>query len=462
MSDAFISYSRSDSAFARRLHDTLVARGKEVWIDWEDIRPSADWMATIYQAIEDADAFVFVISPTSVGSDVCARELAHAVTHHKRIVPIVVDEVDVRNLPGAAARHQWIRATPDVDFETVVEELLQTLQIDPVWVRRHTEWLGRALKWEQGDRDRGLLLNGRETTAAESWLTEYEQGAEPAPTELQRELIRESRRAASRRQRIVFVATATALVVSLAATVVAVVQRNQANDQKEQAQVQALLGSARAELALDPSLGARLAVEAYARRATPITEALLRKSMVAVGQRTTLKGHGATVNDAAFSPDGKRIVTASDDGTAEVWDAASGDQLQMLKGHGGAVSRAAFSPDGKRIVTASEDKTARLWDAETGKPIGEPLTGHDGPVLSAAFSPDGKRIVTASLDKTARLWDAETGKPIGEPLTGHEDDVNSAAFSPDGKRIVTASDDKTARLWDADTGKPIGAAAHRP
>ena len=109
---------------------------------------------------------------------------------------------------------------------------------------------------------------------------------------------------------------------------------------------------------------------------------------------------------------------------------------------------AAFSPDGKRIVTASEDKTARLWDAETGEPIGEPLKGHADTVYSAAFSPDGKRIVTASADKTARLWDAETGKPIGELLKGHTDSVHSAAFSPDGKRVVTASGDKTARLWE--------------
>ena len=82
------------------------------------------------------------------------------------------------------------------------------------------------------------------------------------------------------------------------------------------------------------------------------------------------------------------------------------------------MTSAAFSPDGKRIVTASEDKTARLWDAETGKQIGEPLKGHTDSVLSAAFSPDGKRIVTASDDKTARLWDADDQQGIGRAASG--------------------------------------------
>ena len=114
--------------------------------------------------------------------------------------------------------------------------------------------------------------------------------------------------------------------------------------------------------------------------------------------------------------------------------------------HQASVEFAQFSPDGKRIVTASWDKTARLWDATTGKPLGEVMKHRDR-VRSAQFSPDGERVVTGSDDRTARIWDAATGRPIGEPMR-HEACVHSAQFSPDGERVVTASDDGTARLWD--------------
>ncbi|MDM9580082.1 ribosome assembly protein 4 [Nostoc sp. GT001] len=160
-------------------------------------------------------------------------------------------------------------------------------------------------------------------------------------------------------------------------------------------------------------------------------------------QLVELKGHTNRVNNATFSPDGRRIVTASDDNTTRVWD-LSGQQLVELKGHTNRVNNASFSMDGKRIVTASDDNTARVWNL-FGQQLVE-LKGHTNYVYNATFSLDGKRIVTASDDNTARVWDL-LGQQLVE-LKGHTDLVNNAIFSPDGQRIVTASDDNTARVWD--------------
>ncbi|KAL4062785.1 hypothetical protein V8B97DRAFT_2091404 [Scleroderma yunnanense] len=169
------------------------------------------------------------------------------------------------------------------------------------------------------------------------------------------------------------------------------------------------------------------------------------------------QGHTDQVRSVAFSPDGTRIVSGSDDKTVRVWDTDRGVQIgSPLQGHTDQVRSVAFSPDGTRIVSGSDDKTVRVWDADRGVQIGSPLQGHTHWVTSVAFSPDGTRVVSGSDDKTVRVWDADRGVQIGSPLQGHTDWVRSVAFSPDGTRIVSGSDDKTVRVWDADRGVQIG------
>jgi tetratricopeptide (TPR) repeat protein len=164
--------------------------------------------------------------------------------------------------------------------------------------------------------------------------------------------------------------------------------------------------------------------------------------------------HTAAVLRVDFSPDGRRVATASPDGTAVVWDAVTGQPAFPPLSHGGAVLLCvAFSPAGDRVVTGGPDGTARLWSARTGQSLLPPLR-HQGAVTDAGFSRDGRRLVTASMDGTARVWDVATGRPVSAAMK-HASALRQAAFSPDGRAVATASGDSTARVWDAATGEPL-------
>ncbi|MBP7077181.1 MAG: WD40 repeat domain-containing protein [Bacteroidales bacterium] len=203
------------------------------------------------------------------------------------------------------------------------------------------------------------------------------------------------------------------------------------------------------------------------------------------------EGHTSYVNTAEFSSDGKYIVTASDDGTAKIWESRSGKLVLILVGHTDKVTQAHFSPDGKSIVTASFDNTVKIWESSSGKLLMS-IDGHTSAVWSAQYSSDGKYIITDSQDGTKGIWESSSGRLIrriecassfkasqfspdgkywvtacdtsaylydtgnGELLQtfqGHSSYVLTACFSPDGKQIVTASWDNTVKLWDCSNGK---------
>jgi WD40 repeat protein len=184
---------------------------------------------------------------------------------------------------------------------------------------------------------------------------------------------------------------------------------------------------------------------------------------LATGQaqlRTTWTGHTGSVRNAAFSPDGAWVITASEDRTARIWSTA-GDASRApleLTGHTLAVTAAAFAPqtaweDFRGLVaTCSEDNTAVLWKFDPAAwtvSKGEPLSGgHTAGITSIAFSRDGRRILTGSQDNTAKLWETATGREI-MALHQHRQSVNAVAFSPDALQVLTADGDGTTILWPA-------------
>lgn len=176
----------------------------------------------------------------------------------------------------------------------------------------------------------------------------------------------------------------------------------------------------------------------------------------------TLPGHQGAVLSVEFSKDGKRLLSASFDKTARMWDVASGREIRAFKGHSWWVWSAAFSPDEKRIVTASQDGSASLWSVETGKQIAQFL-GHRGPVYAAAFSPVGSLVATAGFDQRILLWNPDDLRPFdfgklasGEKLElpplhvldGHTAGVRTLVFSHDGSVLVSGSHDDTVKVWE--------------
>jgi hypothetical protein len=151
------------------------------------------------------------------------------------------------------------------------------------------------------------------------------------------------------------------------------------------------------------------------------------------------------IETVSFSQDGSRVLAGVPTGCM-MWDAGTGLLLLSSKGHRSNVWSVAFSPDGRRIATASGDRTARLWDASSGEELAV-LRDHTQSVWSVVFDHDGSRLLTASGDGTARIWDAENGTAL-VVLRGHTDQVTAASFSSDGERVLTKSSDGTARIWD--------------
>ena len=167
---------------------------------------------------------------------------------------------------------------------------------------------------------------------------------------------------------------------------------------------------------------------------------------------TLIKGHEDVVTSVSFSPDGKTLVSGSDDKTVRVWDRQTGRQLGETMTHGSPIDSVFFSEDGRRLYSQSSD-SIRVWDVKTHQSVGKPIRGSY--ITALAISPDGRRIAAVDVG-TIQQWDAESGEPVGQQIQGHFKIATDIEYNSDGRYLVSVGRDATVRFWDARTGNPRG------
>jgi len=367
----------------------------------------------------------------------------------------------------------------EVAHEALIREwqrLHEWLTQDREGLLLHRHLTESAHEWEARGRDPAELYRGARLAQTREWASANEErlnaverdfvaasieqeqhdalereAQRQRELEAARELAKTQRQSAARlriRNRVITTVASIAVILAMVAGMFGL----RAENEKQLATSRELAAAAISNLDDDPERSLLLALQAESTAHTIEAENALHRSILA-SRTVLLLHHDAQVWSVTYSPDGKRIATASQDKTAKIWDAVTGQLLMTLMGHTDSVNGIVYSPDGKRIATTSDDHTAKVWDASTGKLL-LTLSGHTDWVARIAFSPDGAQLVTTSADMTAKIWNANTGMEL-LTFSGHGVLVFDVAFSPDGKRVATCGEDGFVRIWDSISGKEL-------
>jgi hypothetical protein len=426
----FVSYSRADAAFAHRLAEALESPRITATFDIRDLPSLEDWRRELLGFIREADAVVFIVSPSSIQSPVCAWEVAQAAKLNKRIAPVVLERVSDDRIPPEAAKINYVFFDPPNDFSAQVDRLGRALLTDISWVKEHTRLAELGRRWKERSEAASLLLRGDELDQAERWLLSQPRES-PHPTSLQQEFLAASRQAARSRQRRWLAGSFAATVIAAGLAAAAMWQRQIAviNEQtailarqdeakqraiavkNEEAAIEArtlaerkrdeaLLAQSNSLAALafaslkehDSTKAALIAMEALPDPAAPDARPLshraeraLYESVVAVAEKDVVAGHNHRLSPAALHPTERKVAYAlGEDGYVVDYNDRKLAPL-VLKGHYAGVISAVFSPDGGRVATISEDRAARIWDYPNGHPLKTLYSAANENILHAGF-----------------------------------------------------------------------------
>jgi WD40 repeat protein len=459
MAHVFISYSRRDTHFVGALAAGLRGRGKDVWIDIEGIRDAEVFPAALREAIDSSDGFVFVISPASVSSRYCMREVGDAVESGKRIVPIDFDHVPDDEIPEAIRVRNWIPAGDDLT--ATVERVVKALDTDLDHIKAHTHWEVNALEWRGKEHERSLLLRGAELSVAETWLASAE-AKDPPPTPLQREYLTASRQAAANRQRRVATVAVGVAIVSIALLVFALIQRGKAESARKTNESRAVAFASEAQDAVDPERALLMAMAAAKTRATPDALFALRSALDVDPLLHRFRSFGAQTCPqpapaVSFSPGSVlavglcsgRIVLIGPDQRV-IRSTVQRDPAAPLR----------FDPDGSTLAVAGNGRI-RLYDPHTLAPRGElRVPGYPQRIV---FSGAGDRMAATSANARrswTSVWNTHGGRLTMRrsepaPTNGISPLVRGIGFVDGGRALAVGSPTGPVTIRASDGGRTL-------
>ncbi|WP_375559304.1 TIR domain-containing protein [Bernardetia sp. OM2101] len=498
--EIFVSYSRTDSDFARKLNEELQFNGKTTWFDQESIASGADFQQEIYRGIEGATNFLFVISPDAIESPYCADEVEYAQKLGKRFVTVLHRKTDPSTLPTALAAVQWIDFVGK-DFNKQFGEVIRTLDTDREYVRMHNVWQKEALQWQQSNKNKDYLLRGSSFALANEWLESADkEKKQPQPTELQREYLKESDAAifalqrkeknTIKRLRGLLAVAVVALIAFLGISFYVYYLYNTSNRLRvyaEELNVRANRNRIKAE---EETKRAKNALKAADKAKQETSEALIQ---LKANEENLRKALSDAINSKNFA-ETKRIQAELAENKAEQ------EKEKAIISQKIADTE---SKSSEKISTAlqltEKDPTYALFLAkaaykENPKPATKEVVfsinrnhsfyekkykGHKYSVNEIAVSPSGL-ILTASSDKTAHLlnskgelikkitehgnydngagFSADSQGEVVKTLTENDKSVNAVAFSDDGKLFATGSS-KSVTVWTKE-GELINTFSH--
>lgn len=467
MSDLFISYAREDKEFVRRLHEALKQRGRQTWVDWEGIPPTAEWLDEIFGAIDASQALVFVISPASVASGVCAKELQHAVAHNKRLIPLVRNEADNHEIPESLRELNWIFIRERDDFDVALATLIDAIDTDLERVKAHTRLLVRSREWDNR-KHHSLLLRSRDLEEAER---QFVGGAElePRPTPLQLRYVTASRRRATKVQRITLGSVTAGMVIAITLAIVAWVQR-QFSERRETAAIVQNIAEAKPMLALAHAINEmdQWFADDVPEVRSSLLGALQRPKELAIyhtGETSPVSGVVLTPNGFVAAALDWRFVRGDLGQSLAVWD-STGESLPF-ESIGSPITALAGCSAEPLVLLGSRDGALRLWDALASADPQAANTGAKGQVFrlqhresdrAAGVAPEDTAVPEPGLDTYGAVprpeqLDAYGVDPspfdVGEPLESCNlgtDPITVAAFGAACQVIAIASDCAT-EVW---------------